>query len=114
MPQTVAQLERDVAELKLRMMSAPFTVLITTLAPEPLKLLRDIPATVQPADGEFVATFFDAGISASGDTEQEAVSNLKDLIVQSFHILKAMPETKLGKLMRQQIAVLRTVVQEGD
>src|ERR1039458_2100739 len=34
---------------------------ITTLAPEPYEILRDIPAVVEPAGNGFIATFFDGG-----------------------------------------------------
>jgi hypothetical protein len=108
---SVMELAGRVASLEVRESVQPFTAHITTLAPEPLTLTRVIPVTVQPGNGEFVATFFDANISASGDTDQEAVANLRDMIVQSFNVLNSMPEAKLGKQMRQQIAVLRDVVQ---
>ncbi|GAF95929.1 unnamed protein product, partial [marine sediment metagenome] len=35
----------------------------------------------------YIATFFDANISASGDTQTEAIFNLKDMIVGTFEIL---------------------------
>lgn len=45
--------------------SEAILVPITTLAPEPYELIRDILAVVRPADDEFIATFFDANISTS-------------------------------------------------
>jgi len=102
----VKQLEKRIAELS----AQPFQALITTLAPDPFDLKRDIPVVVTPNGEDFVATFFDAGISATGDTDEEAVFNLKDLIVQTFEALSKMPEAKLGFLPRKQLAVLRTLV----
>jgi predicted RNase H-like HicB family nuclease len=102
----VRQLEKRIVELS----AQPFQVLITTLAPEPFDLKRDIPIIVAPNGEDFIATFFDAGISATGDTDEEAVFNLKDLIVQTFEALSKIPEAKLGVLPRKQLAVLRTLV----
>lgn len=93
--------------------SQPFTALITTLAPRSITLSRDIPVVVAPTGEDFVATFFDAGISATGDTDEEAVFNLRDLIGQTFEVLNSMPESKMGKLPRQQLAALRSILNSG-
>src|ERR1700757_5007489 len=47
---------------------------VTTLDPEPFELAREIQVVVQPDDDSFVATFFDANINASGETQQDAVA----------------------------------------
>ena len=72
---------------------------ITTFAPEPYHILRDIPAVVEPAGDGFIATFFDSNISTSGDTEVEAVSNLRSLILDT--------SDSLGPEPARQLAVLR-------
>jgi hypothetical protein len=41
---------------------------MTILEPGEYLLLRDIPVALEPADDGYTATFFDANISASGDT----------------------------------------------
>ena len=80
---------------------------ITTLAPEPYEILRDIPAVVEPAGDGFIATFFDGNISTSGDTEVEAVSNLRSLILDIFEYLDGEPAGSLGPEPARQLAVLR-------
>ena len=80
---------------------------ITTLAPEPYQILRDIPAVVEPAADGFIATFFDANISTSGDSQEEAVSNLRSLILDTFEFLAAEPADSLGPEPARQLAVLR-------
>jgi putative addiction module CopG family antidote len=80
---------------------------ITTLAPEPYEILRDIPAVVEPAGNGFIATFFDGNISTSGDTEVEAVSNLRSLILDIFEYLDCEPSDSLGPELTRQLAVLR-------
>ena len=80
---------------------------ITTLAPEPYRILRDIPAIVEPTTDGFIATFSDANISASGDTPEEAVSNLRSLILDTFEYLVSEPPDSLGPEPARQLAVLR-------
>ncbi len=92
------RLEREVEELKRKIWQGqPIVVPVTTLAPEPFDLTRDIP----------VASFFDANINASGCNETDAVDNLKALIVAFFKRLSAMPEKKLGPEPRKQLEVLK-------
>ncbi|MFZ1935854.1 MAG: antitoxin family protein [Thermoguttaceae bacterium] len=79
---------------------------ITTLEPEPFDLLRSIPVVVQPADDSFQATFFDANIGITGDTKEEAVANLRVLLVDVFEELEK-EEARLGPQMVKQLAVLR-------
>ena len=79
---------------------------ITTFDPEPFELFKEILVVVQPDDDSFVATFFDANINASGNTQVDAVANLKDMMVSLFDVLEKEP--KLGKTPAHQLAVLRT------
>lgn len=109
---------QDLAELRLKLADLSkanwFLATITTLAPEPLRLLRDIPVTVARVDEEFTATFYDAGISASGDNEQEAVYNLKDMICQTYFLFASTPSNLLGEMPKRQLAVLRTVINSAE
>src|SRR5687767_3158681 len=83
---------------------------ITTLAPEPYELLRDIPVVVQADGDSFVATFYDANLSMSGDTEAEAIALLKDSMIALFELFQR--EKKLGKGMAMQRAVLFEVMRK--
>ncbi len=86
---------------------------ITTLAPEPLDLVRDISVVVQPVEHGFTATFFDVNISTSGDTQEEAVSNLKSLIVDIFKDLESEPPERLGPEPTRQLNVLRAFLRRS-
>jgi Arc/MetJ-type ribon-helix-helix transcriptional regulator len=87
---------------------------ITTLAPEPYEILRDIPAVVEPTGDGFLATFFDANISTSGDTDVEAVSNLRSLILDIFEYLDSEPSVSLGPEPARQLAVLRVFLKRAS
>jgi hypothetical protein len=82
---------------------------LTDLA-DGLSLHRDIPVLIQPTGDDFVATIVDPAIIATGDTEVEALLNLKDIIIQKYRILGNMPKSKLGKSPRRQLAALQKLV----
>ena len=91
--------------------TSPLTVPVTTLAPEPFELLREMPVVVQSVGDDFVARFFDANIGASGDTQQEAVSNLKSLVMDIFEDLEDEQPERLGPEPSRRLAVLRAFIQ---
>lgn len=107
----IASLEHDVTELKTQIGqlrdSQSVVVPIAALEPEPFDLLRNIPVVVQPTDDSFMATFFDANIGITGDTKEEAIANLKVLLVDIFDELES-EETQLGPQLVQQLALLRS------
>jgi len=86
------------------------TVPITTLATAGLKLQRDIPIVIEQVDGGFVATFFDANLSMSGDTQEEAFRNVRGLIADIFSDLDSEPADRLGPGPKMQINVLRSFI----
>jgi hypothetical protein len=86
---------------------------IETLAPEPVLLKRPLHVVVRPTDGEYQATLFDANIGITGDTAEEAVSNLKQLIVDVFEQLEC-NEGSLGPAAIRQLAVLKEFLQKQD
>jgi dCTP deaminase len=83
---------------------------ITTFAPEPYDLIRQMVAVVQPSEEGFIAGVFDANVHASGDTEEEAVRNLKSLILDVFDSLSAEPPERLGPQPSRQLAALREFI----
>jgi predicted RNase H-like HicB family nuclease len=71
-------------------------------------------AVVQPDEDGFNATFFDANIGTSGDTQDEAVANLKDLILITFEQFESLEhENKLGPEPARQLSVLRKVIKRA-
>jgi len=104
-------LEREVALLKQRCSRledlSPILVPIQSLAPEPYEVIKPFHAVVRAQGQDYTATFFDANISASGDTQSEAVLNLKDIIVGTFEILSMKDENELGPGPAQQRQVLQ-------
>ena len=99
------------AEAKLnQILPPPFTVPITTLAPEPYEVIGRIHAVFQQDDGGYMASFLDANLGASGVTKSEALDGLKDRIVTTFERLAGKPDEKLGPGPLRQKRVLLSLI----
>ena len=112
-------LERGIAGIVARLDGAigsarpAFQVAIQTFAPEPFEPIRDLSVVVTP-DGEgFVATLFDANIATGGDTPEEAVADLKGLILAHFRDFEAGVDEHLGPAMLRQKAVLDSLIRRA-
>ena len=81
-----------------------------TLEPEPYELVQTVPVVVQRVDDQFVASFFDANINASGETQQDAVANLKDVMLALY--LRLRNVKNLAKGPARQRAILQSLIQE--
>ncbi len=75
-------------------------------------MLRDIPVVIQPAGDEYVATFYDANVNASGSTAAAALNNLKDVMLGLFDYLGSQPAGKLGPGPVRQLAVLKEFIRK--
>ena len=88
---------------------------INTFDPEPFELCKEIMVVVQPdGNDSFVATFFDGNINASGNTQVDAVANLKDMMILLYERLSKEKKSKLGKVPTRQLAVLREVLMRRE
>ncbi|MFO1475311.1 MAG: hypothetical protein U1F98_01510 [Verrucomicrobiota bacterium] len=92
---------------------AAVVVPIQSFAPEPVELLKPMHAIVQQSGEDHVASFLDANMNASGETQEEALANLKDVIVGSFEALEAITD-KLGPGPKRQLAVLREFLKRNE
>ena len=110
----VARLERELQALKKHYQelcaSVTFTVPINSLAPEPFVLKRPFQVVVQPSDGEYIATLFDANLGMTGDTPEDAVDGLKMSIVDAYDYYEE-NEAILGPGPARQLAVLRELIE---
>jgi len=73
-------------------------------------VVKPFQAVVRTVDGEYIASFFDANLSASGETHAEAVLNLKDIIAGTFDILTGMKDSDLGPGPLQQKRTLEEFI----
>lgn len=83
---------------------------ISTFAPEPFEVVKGFSVVVRPDEDGFVATLFDANISSSGETPEEAVANVKDLILMIFRDFETKDDRDLGPAMIQQKYALRGLI----
>lgn len=108
------KLEREILDIKEHCKQlrdvATFSVPVETLSPEPFVVKKPFHVVVRPSDGEFIATLFDANLSMTGDTAEEAVASLKATIVDTFELFEE-NEKKLGPEPERQLAILRELIQ---
>ena len=93
---------------------------INTFAPNPFEVMKPIVVLVEPVteeDGEpceYIASFVDASISATGDTLEEAVALLKGRMTSQFKFLTGLPADRLGRMPQQQLAALQAVMRRSE
>ncbi len=102
------KLEEKVKHLEQELVQTKKTILIpiTTFAPEPYDLIREVQVLVLRDDDSFVASLVDANINASGETVPEAIANLKDMMIILFERLSKEPAEILGTWPTRQLSVL--------
>ncbi len=110
-------LQKEIALLKIRCATlerqSPILVPIQTLAPEPYELIKPITVVVRFQEEHYIASFFDANISSSGDTHSEAIFNLKDMLISMFDMLEDMDDSQLGPEPLRQKQMLREFIRNG-
>ena len=91
-----------------------FLVPIETLEPEAYEITRPFTAVVIEEEGEFEAAIFDLSIFASGDTEEEAIANLKETLVDTADRLNRLPDSRLGNGPLRQKSLLNKCVRKVE
>lgn len=81
--------------------------LISDVGDTSLVLIRQIAVSIKGEPGNFVAEFSAAKIFASGDSEEEAIENIKETIAATFESYSSYPQQGLGEEARGQLAALR-------
>jgi hypothetical protein len=77
------------------------------------EVLRPFKISVEQIDGDgqsFVASFASANVSASGESVNDAVVHLKDMIAGTFNHLDLTPVANLGKEPLRQLTILRSFI----
>ncbi len=88
----------------------PLATVINTLGIEGIEVKKPIPVTIEQYGDSFVAHFYDANISAGGDTVPRAIGSLQNLIADAFEDLESEPDEKLGKSMKKQKRILQEML----
>jgi hypothetical protein len=79
---------------------------IETFVPEPYDVLKPLTAVVTAANGGFEAGLYEANLYAYGDTEAEAIAELKTVALETFDRLTELSEDQLGTGPARQKTVL--------
>ncbi len=87
-------------------------VSITSLHPEPFIVIEPLDVIVRRVDqDEFIASFADANMNASGDTAEEAIAGLKEIVAAKFKLFSRLGDARLGPEPKRQFAILKTHIQ---
>lgn len=85
---------------------------LTSLSPSAFKVKKALPISIISNGDDFVATFFDAKISATGDTAAEAMWNIKDILILKFtRLLELSAAGAMGSFLKKQLAVLSEFIE---
>lgn len=76
-------------------------------------VIKPIAVKVEQTDGSFVASFVAANVNASGETWDEAVLNLKSLLVDKFDMLLSHKSSTLGPAPKRQLSVLQSFIRRS-
>jgi hypothetical protein len=118
MRDNIRGLAREVSDLKCEIQrlqqSHAYVVPLTTLAPSPFRMVQQIPVTIEGDGEDFTATFVEANVSASGETEADAIANFKASLLSSYELLESLPPNQLGPLPTRQWDILQDVVKRTD
>jgi len=82
---------------------------LKTLDPRPIELIKPIVAGVDLDHGCHIASFSEANISGSGESQADAIEMLKDVIASTYRLLTE-KESILGTEPARQLSILRKFV----
>ena len=87
------------------------TVFIGSLAPTALPLKQFIPVSLTETSDGYIASFVEANIHSSGESELEAIDNLRTLITDFYTRLSGLAPSLLGPMPAKQFSILRSFIQ---
>jgi type I restriction enzyme, S subunit len=73
-----------------------------------------IPVSIVKVQNNVVASFVAANVHASGDTQDEAVSHLKSLLIDMFELLLTHSPEELGPAPSRQLSVLQSYIRSAE
>jgi hypothetical protein len=87
----------------------PVKILLNDLE-DGYRILKPIPVDIREAEDSFVASFTTANINSSGDSWEEAVTNLQSLLLDMYDSLLSEKPNALGREPKRQLAVLQSFI----
>jgi len=91
-------------------LTACLTIPIENFISKPYQVVRPFTAVLIPSEGGFEASFYDANLSTYGDTESEAIENLKELLLDTLERLNELNDDDLGPGPKKQKEILTSLI----
>ena len=79
---------------------------IQSLPDRSIQVIQPLTALVEPMGGVYLASLTGARISASGESPEEAIDSLKDIVAAKFRLFSR-EESRLGIHPREELCALR-------
>jgi hypothetical protein len=114
----LSMLEREVEALahhvhELRQIQ-PLVVPVVAINSNKIRLKKAFFIVVQRDEDDYLATFFDANISASGESDVEAVDALKEIMIAKYLKFLELGPEKLGREPTRQLEILKAVMEPAN
>jgi predicted RNase H-like HicB family nuclease len=77
-------------------------------------MINQIPVTIEGDGEDFTASFVEGNISASGETEADAIANFKESLLSTYEVLEGLTPQQRGPLPTRQWEILQNVVRRAD
>lgn len=107
-------LKREIIILKERVnkleSDKAYRIYLETLEPEPYLVAKPLNIHIRFCEDEFIASFHDANLSTSGDTQEEAYDNLKEVIITIYNTLNRHEDSELGPGPLRQKKILNSFI----
>lgn len=108
-------IERKIKELESVIKQLqPGTIIINSLDCYGLNVTKPIYLHLNVVDDDFYINWFDTGIATAGDSVQDAISNIKELISETYKMLLEFDDAELGLAMLQQKITLHSFLEQKD
>jgi hypothetical protein len=86
---------------------------LRSFAPERFDVATPIDIVISPEEDGFQASFLDGNLHAYGETKEEALSNIKSAILDTYQRLRELPDARLGRSLLRQKQVLNHHLREA-
>ncbi len=107
-----ARTEDAVSDAKAFEFTPPLDILLKRLE-SGYEVVKPIRVKIKQVNNNFIASFVEANVNASGETWDEAVSNLTSLVIDKFDMLLAHRANALGPAPRKQLSVLQSYIRRA-
>ena len=88
------------------------TKMVISSLEAPFNVIKPISVIIRKIDDSFVASFEEANVNASGDTKDEAISNLRKYLIDLFDSLNTQQPNTLGPALKRDLESMKQYIRK--